>query len=139
MEILFVCRGNVGRSQMAEALRNSFNTKHVSVSAGVELSGEECSLEDLLPRTKEVITVMLEEGIDVSKCRRKQITEEMVYGADKIILIMEDETELPSYLLHSPKMERWAIAGPKGKDVEFTRRVRDEIKEKLEKLINEIE
>lgn len=130
MKVLFICKGNVGRSQIAEALfRRMFGEKHTVVSAGTKLSGPEQPIEDLMPQIKEVLTVMSEEGIDVSTSIRKQLTEKMVDEADKVIVIMEDEEELPEYLSKSPKLIRWIVVDPKGRDLDFTRKVKDQIKE----------
>lgn len=69
----------------------------------------------------------------MSTAIRKQLTEQMVNDADKVVVIMEETEDLPDYLSQSTKMERWSIADPKGKDLEFTRKVKNEIKEKIEK------
>ena len=36
MKVLFVCRGNVGRSQMAEAYYNFFTKSNMATSAGTD-------------------------------------------------------------------------------------------------------
>ena len=129
MNILFLCRGNVGRSQMAEWLfKKEFGEKYKVTSAGTKLSGPEEPIGNLTPAINEVIDVMKEEGIDVSNSIRKQVTEDMVNSADKVVAILEDE-ELPDYLINSPKLVRWHVIDPKGKDLDETRRIKDEIKE----------
>lgn len=132
-KILFLCRGNVGRSQMAEfLLRRDYGDKYEVFSAGTKLSGPEEEIGNLKPAIQEVLDVMDEEGIDVSKAIRKQLTEDIVNNADKIIAILEDE-ELPEYLVNSPKLIRWYVTDPKGKDLNETRRIKDEIKELISK------
>lgn len=139
MKILFVCVGNVGRSQMAEAFFNHAQTAHLGVSAGIKLSGEPASLEDLLPKTQEVIDAMREEGIDVSKLVRKQLTEDLVRVVDRVVVLVEEgECEIPSYVLGASSFEQWPVPDPKGKDLEFTRQVRDQIKERVKKLIGSL-
>ncbi len=129
MKILFICRGNVGRSQMAEALfRKRFGNLYEVMSAGTKLSGPEQPIGELMPQIEEVLAVMKEEGIDISMSVRKQLTEEMLTNADRVFVVMEKDEELPEYLLVSPKPIRWSIADPKGKDVDFTREVKDQIK-----------
>lgn len=135
MKILFICKGNVGRSQIAEALfRKKFDNKYEVVSAGTKLSGPEEPIGNLLPQIQEVLDVMSEEGIDVSTAIRTQLTEEMVKDADKVIAIIEDEEVLPDYLSISPKLVRWNVPDPKRKDLEFTRMVRDGIKKNIDLL-----
>jgi arsenate reductase len=133
MKILFICKGNVARSQIAEALfKKKFGDKYEVFSAGTEISGPEQPLGELNPKIIDVFSVMNEEGIDLSTACRKQLTELMVNNADKVVVIMEDIEELPDYLLQSSKMERWSIADPKGKGLDFTRNVKNKIKEKIE-------
>lgn len=135
MNILFVCRGNVGRSQIAEALfRKKFGDEHEVISAGIKLSGPEQPIGELVPGIKEVLDVMNEEGIDVSMAIRNNITEKMVEDCDKVVAIIEDEMELPEYLTNSPKLVRWNLPDIKGKDLEFTRTVKNQIKELIETL-----
>lgn len=135
MNILFICKGNVGRSQIAEALfRKRYGDTYTVLSAGIKLSGLEEPIGNLLPQIQEVLDVMNEEGIDVSTAVRNQLTEEMVKDADKIVAIIEDEEVLPEYLLNSLKLIRWNIPDPKGKDLEFTRNVRDEIMRNIDLL-----
>ena len=60
-KILFLCRGNVGRSQMAEALfRKQFGDKYEVISAGTKLSGPEEPISNLTPAINEVLEVMKE-------------------------------------------------------------------------------
>lgn len=135
MKILFICKGNVGRSQIAEALyKKKFGAEAEVFSAGSALSGPEQPIGELIPTIKEVLGVMSEEGIDVSMYVRKQMTEAMVNDADKIIAIVEDEVELPEYLSSTPKLVRWNIEDPKGKDLETTRKIKNQIKELIDTL-----
>ncbi len=139
MKTLFICKGNVGRSQIAEALfRKMTNSKFDVISAGTKLSGPEQPIGELMPQIQEVLDTMKEEGLDVSMAVRNQLTEKMVEDSDKVIAIIEDEEILPDYLLNSPKLVRWNIPDPKGKDLDFTRNVKDQIKNKIEDLIKEL-
>lgn len=120
---------------MAEALfRKKFGDTHEVVSAGTALSGPEQPIGELMPNIKEVLDVMQEEGMDVSMYVRKQMIPQMVENADKVVAIVEDEIVLPDYLSGSPKLIRWNVPDPKGKDLEFTRDVKDKIKSLIETL-----
>jgi arsenate reductase (thioredoxin) len=135
MKILFICKGNVGRSQIAEALfRKKFDDAHEVASAGTALSGPEQPIGELMPNIKEVLDVMNEEGVDVSMYVRNQMTEKMVEDADKVVAIVEDEVVLPEYLSHSPKLIRWNVEDPKGKDLDTTRKIKDQIKQLIDTL-----
>lgn len=140
MKILFVCRGNVGRSQMAEALMIKMSDGKYNVqSAGIKLSGPEQPIGELAPAINDVLEVMNEEGIDVSQKIRNQVTEEMVEDAHKIILVVDDSDPIPEYLENNPKVTRWNVLDPKGQTLEFNRKVKDQIKEKVKNLIEELE
>jgi len=136
MKILFICKGNVGRSQIAEALfRKMIDNKFEVSSAGIKLSGPEQPIGELTPQIQEVLDIMKEENLDISMAIRKQLTEKMIENSDKVIVIMEDEESLPDYLSNSSKLIRWNIVDPKGKDLEFTRNVKNQIKSLIENLI----
>ena len=105
MKFLFVCRGNVGRSQMAEALfRKMTNGKYEVSSAGTKLSGPEQKLKEF-SGAETLIACVKEEGIDVSENIRKQVTENMAADADKIILVIDETDPVPEYLLEQQKSD----------------------------------
>ena len=138
MKVLFLCKGNVGRSQIAEALfRKKFGDQYEVISAGTKLSGPEQPIGELMPNIKEVLDVMNEEGLDVSTAIRNQLTKEMTDEADKVVVIMEDQEELPEYLINSPKVVRWNVPDPKGKDLETTRQIKDHIRKLVENWVQE--
>jgi arsenate reductase len=138
MKILFVCRGNVGRSQMAEALFNKeANGEIEAISAGTKLSGPEQSI-GVIADVSNVLEVMKEDGLDISKNIRKQLTKEMADSADKIILTVDERDPIPDYLIENPKVIKWHVIDPKGQSLEFTRKSRDQIKGLIKDLIKEI-
>lgn len=138
MNILFVCRGNVGRSQMAEALlkKEAGDAFHVT-SAGTALSGPEQPIGELTPGINEVLEVMNEVGIDVSGNIRQQLTPEMVAAADKVILVVDERDPLPDYVIDNPKVMKWEVLDPKGQSLEFTRQVRDQIRKYVNEFVRE--
>lgn len=139
MKILFVCRGNVARSQIAEVLlKNRSGNSFTVTSAGTKLSGPEEPLENLRPALNEVLEVMREINIDISQNIRKQITEEMVQDADKIILVVDENDPIPDFLKNSPKIvANWHVLDPKGKDLDFTRNVRNQISDLVDQFVLE--
>lgn len=136
MKILFICRGNVGRSQIAEVLaRSILGEKYEVISAGTKLSGPEQPIGELSPATDNVIQVMKEEGFDVTGNIRKSVTKEIADGADKIILVVDDNDPIPEYLTNNSKVIKWDVLDPKGQSLEFTRDIKDQIKNKITLLI----
>lgn len=132
MKVLFVCAGNVARSQMAEAYYNHFSKSEGATSAGVL---------DFTPAKygspiQEVIQVIKEDDLDVSKQKVKFITEQMVKNSDKIF-IMCKKGECPEFLLNSGKITFWKVDDPFGKPLERFRECRDIIRRKVQNLIKE--
>jgi arsenate reductase (thioredoxin) len=125
-KILFVCLGNVARSQMAEAFYNHFSKSKDAWSAGTL---------DFTPKKygtpiKEVIAVMREENIDVSNQKVKTVTESMVNESEEIYVMCKPE-ECPDFLKDSEKTVFWKIEDPFGENVDTFRSKRDEIKKRV--------
>jgi protein-tyrosine-phosphatase len=143
MNVLFVCRGNAGRSQMAEAIFNHIvSSPHHSVSVGTKVlnkdgSSAEGTVLGELAATENVVAALASVGIDVRGAIRKQITEEMVQQADVVVTMAEPETE-QEYLASLPGLIRWEVTDPKGMDLAGTQIVLDEIHQKVAALIKEL-
>ena len=134
MKILFVCRGNMFRSQAAEALFKRVKDNGVEVkSCGTWVVREDLTGKKLkeFPELENLIEVMKEKGFDLSENICKPITPELVNWADKIIS-MAEENESPDYLLNSPKVTFWKVENPDNLTKELAR----ELVEKIERLIS---
>ena len=128
--ILFVCVHNSGRSQMAEALFNQMaKGKAIALSAGTQPAESVNSV---------VVEAMREVGIDISGNKPKALTMEMVEKADRMITMgcgAETEAVCPASFIET---EDWALEDPKGKSIVQVRKIRDEIKGRVTKLLNEV-
>lgn len=132
MKTLFICRANAGRSQMAEAYYNALTGTHDASSAGVDLAnsvkGENLSVPEL------VIEVMREDGYDLTAARRKALTPDMVAAVDRVVVITDHP--MPDYVEQSGKVIRWAdIPDAVRTPVEFHRKVRDMVRERVKTLL----
>ena len=133
MRILFVCEGNMMRSQMAEAFYSSLTGMHEATSAGA------------IAETKDhisarAIEVLGEIGLDGSNLRPLQLTEQMVEQADKILYFPSDY--MPEYVKNNPKAELWDVIDPhyhKDKGMPLVRQVRDDIQQRVKKLVEELQ
>jgi protein-tyrosine-phosphatase len=126
--VLFVCVGNAGRSQMAEAFFNHLaEGKARATSAGTNPTSEV---------SPTVIQAMKEVDIDISSNRPKKLTMEMLDKADKVITMgCGAENVCPATFVET---EDWELEDPEGKPIEEIRRVRDEIKERVISLLREV-
>ena len=123
-EVLFVCVHNSGRSQMAAGLLDKLADGRVHVrSAGSDPS------DQLNPNA---VTAMDEVGVDISKEFPKPLTDEVVRAADAVIT-MGCGDACPIY--PGKRYEDWDLEDPAGKDLETVRRIRDEIRGRVENLI----
>ena len=135
MKVLFVCRGNVGRSTIAAALFTKYSGIK-AFSAGTKvLENENQKIKEIV-LAEPVIRFIGKEGIDVSENTRTQLTPEMIQEFDKIIVMAESET-IPEYLSKSDKMEFWEIEDPKGMDDKGYEEIISQIKSKLKQFIKE--
>lgn len=129
-KVIFVCVHNSGRSQMAEAFAKRLGQgKLIAESAGTEPG-------DALNPT--AVAAMEELGYDMSGHHPKMMTLDMVDSADRIITMGcgVDATTCPAAFMPT---EDWGLDDPKGQPMEKVRKIRDEIKLRVEKLMTEME
>ena len=128
--ILFVCVHNSGRSQMAEAFFNKLaRGRALAYSAGTQ-PADKVNLV--------VIEAMREIGIDISGNKPKMLTMDLVEKADKMITMgcgADAGGLCPASFIET---EDWALEDPKDKSLEQVRKIRDDIRERVTKLLKEI-
>ena len=132
MNVLFVCKANVGRSQMASAFFSRMSKKHRALCAGTHVG-----VESGRPLHESVVKAMAELGYDLSRSTRKQLTPQMVRESEHIV-VMSEEDSLPDYLANQPDLVFWEIDDAKDKSYEFHVKIRDQIKKLVESLVKEI-
>jgi arsenate reductase len=126
-EVLFVCVHNAGRSQMAAALLDHLAGGGVTVrSAGSEPA------DRVNPR---VVAAMEEVGLDVSREFPKPLTTDAVQAAD-VVITMGCGDACPIY--PGKRYEDWELDDPAGADLDGVRRIRDEIAERVRRLVREL-
>ena len=123
-EVLFVCVHNAGRSQMAAGFLDQLGQDRVRIrTAGSEPA------DRINPA---VVKAMEEVGIDLSKEYPKPLTDEAVQAADVVITMGCGDACL---IYPGKRYEDWELEDPAGKDAATVRRIRDEIKQRVEDLL----
>jgi protein-tyrosine-phosphatase len=108
VKVLFMCVGNINRSQIAEAIFNRLSKGDRAVSAGLRprQAGIMLRKEHHNP-----VEVMGELDYDLSKAKIKKVDERRARSADKVVLIFERKhlAEVPSYIRNRPGVELWEV------------------------------
>lgn len=123
--VVFACVHNAGRSQMAAAFFNALAdpSKARAVSAGTE------------PGTRvhpEVLEVMREVGIDLTTAQPQKLTEELARNAD-LLITMGCGEKCP--FVPGLCRDDWPLLDPKGLPIEQVRKIREEVKQRVENLL----
>ena len=127
--VLFVCVHNAGRSQMAEAFFNYLaKGKAQAYSAGTQ-PGD---------RVNPVVAeAMKEVGLDIGASRPKALTVEMIEKADRMITMGCGDDAGAMCPASFIETEDWALEDPHGKPIETVRRIRDDIRARVNRLLEE--
>ena len=125
-KIMFVCKKNSRRSQMAEAFARTLGEGKI----GVTSSGLESSFVD--PKTVEI---MSEIGIDISNQKSKPLSDFNPEDYDAVISLCGCGVNLPPEWVTRDIFEDWQLDDPEGKNIETFRRIREEVKRRVIKLV----
>jgi protein-tyrosine-phosphatase len=125
LKVIFACVHNAGRSQMAAAFFNQLADagKAEGISAGTDPG---------LRVHPEVLSAMQEVGIDLSNAQPQKLTQELAVGAS-LLITMGCGDKCP----YVPGLRRndWPLRDPKGLPVEEVRAIRDEVKTRVQNLV----
>jgi arsenate reductase len=115
---------------MAEGFFRKYSPSYLRpISAGTKPSTEINPL---------VIEIMKEVGIDISKQKPKEITEDMMRNSDKIVNMgcADKSSFCPALFLNS--LIDWNIEDPKGKPIEKVREIRDTVEQRIKELVSSL-
>ncbi|HJQ42957.1 MAG TPA: arsenate reductase ArsC [Jatrophihabitantaceae bacterium] len=126
--VLFVCVHNAGRSQMAAGWLAALAGGRVDVrSAGSEPADEVNPV---------AVEAMREVGIDITGEQPKRLSNDAVEHADVVVTMGCGDT-CPFY--PGKRYEDWELTDPAGQPIEVVRSVRDEIRARVEALIESLQ
>lgn len=124
--VIFACVHNAGRSQMSAAFFNELAdpTQAMAISAGTSPGSH------VHP---EVLNAMREVGIDLSNAKPQKLTDELARGAHWLITMgCGDQCPYVPGLIR----DDWALQDPKGQPVERVREIRDDIRRRVEAVVD---
>jgi arsenate reductase (thioredoxin) len=125
--VLFVCLHNAGRSQMSQALfERAAKGSHRALSAGTT-PGDRVH--------PEVVEVMQELGIELTKRTPQLLTRELAQQAD-VVVTMGCGDECP--FIPGKRYIDWDLPDPKGRPIAEVRTTRDEISRRVGELLDEL-
>ncbi|MFN6465549.1 MAG: arsenate reductase, glutathione/glutaredoxin type [Nostoc sp. DedVER02] len=128
-KVMFVCKHNSRRSQMAEGFTRILGEGKV----GVASSGLAASEVDPI-----TVEVMSEIGIDISNQTSKALSDFNADDYNAVISLCGCGVNLPEEWVLRDIFEDWQLDDPAGQSIEVFRRVRDEVKERVVKLIESL-
>jgi len=125
--VLFVCVHNAGRSQMAAGWLRHLAGDRVEVrSAGSEPANQ------INPAAVEA---MREVGIDITGAVPQILETEAVRASD-VVITMGCGDACP--IFPGKRYEDWELTDPAGQPIEVVRQVRDDIRNRVEKLVADL-
>jgi len=122
--VLFVCRHNTGRSQMAEAYLRHFLGDRIDVASAGTIAAD-------MP-DPDVVAAMAEDGIDISSARPKLLDAARLAKADRIITMGCDVAGVPRI------DDDWGLPDPKGQPLERVREIRALVRAKAQALAEDV-
>jgi len=124
--VMFVCKKNSRRSQMAEGFARSLGANRVQVAS----AGLESSFVDPL-----TVQVMQEVGIDISQQQSKPLSDFQPEDFDAVISLCGCGVSLPPEWLTRDYFADWQLEDPEGGELDTFRRVREQVKERVVQLL----
>ena len=127
-KVLFSCRENACRSQMASAFAQYLAGDRLEViNGGSEPAGQV---------NPDMVKVMHEKGIDMGFRRPQSMDEAISHVKPDLIITMGCREQCP--LVPGARILDWDLADPAEKPIEFMREIRDDIEKRVTELINDI-
>jgi arsenate reductase (thioredoxin) len=125
--VLFVCVHNAGRSQMAAGFLSALSDGQVEVRSAGSLPADQVN--------PAAVQAMGEVGIDISDQRPKVLTTDAVQASD-VVITMGCGDACP--IFPGKRYEEWAAPDPAGQDIDNVRPIRDDIEERVRRLLAEL-
>ncbi|MCR2791756.1 arsenate reductase ArsC [Microbacterium sp. zg.Y625] len=125
--VLFVCVHNAGRSQMAAGFLRDIAGDRIEVRSAGSMPAEQIN--------PVAVEAMAEVGIDITAEQPKVLTTEAVQASD-VVITMGCGDACP--IFPGKRYEDWKLEDPAGQGLASVRPIRDEIRARIEQLVDEL-
>jgi arsenate reductase len=125
--VLFVCVHNAGRSQMAAGWLRHLAGDTVEIRSAGSEPGDQIN--------PVAVRAMREVGIDITGQKPKLLDDTTAADAD-VIVTMGCGDACPYF--PGKRYEDWKLDDPAGQDIDTVRRIRDDIRDRVAKLLGEV-
>ena len=125
--VLFVCVHNAGRSQMAAGFLRHLAGGSIDVRSAGSMPGDAIN--------PVAVEAMAEVGIDIAGEQPKKLSDDAVVASD-VVITMGCGDECPYF--PGKRYEDWVLTDPAGQGLDVVREVRDEIRVRIEQLIDSL-
>jgi multimeric flavodoxin WrbA len=124
-KVLFLCRQNASRSQMAGAFAQHLAGDKLDVATGGSRPAEKLN--------PDMLSAMAEKKIDLAFRTPQGIEAALAHGRPDAIITMGCSEECP--VVPGALHQEWDVTDPSGQPIESLRRIRDEIESRVKQLI----
>ncbi|MFD9943929.1 arsenate reductase ArsC [Nonomuraea sp. NPDC059023] len=125
--VLFVCVHNAGRSQMAAGWLRELAGDRIEVRSAGSAPADQIN--------PVAVEAMREAGIDITAEQPKVLTTDTVAASD-VVITMGCGDACP--IFPGKRYEDWKLSDPAGQGIDAVRAIRDEIKNRVEKLLADL-
>ncbi|QEA30328.1 arsenate reductase ArsC [Microbacterium sp. PI-1] len=125
--VLFVCVHNAGRSQMAAGFLRDIAGDRIEVRSAGSMPADQIN--------PTAVEAMQELGIDITAEQPKVLTTEAVQASD-VVITMGCGDACPFF--PGKRYEDWKLDDPAGQGIDAVRPIRDDIRARIEQLVNEL-
>lgn len=125
--VLFVCVYNASRSQMAARYLRHLAGDRIEVRSAGSEPGDQIN--------PDAVQTIAEEGIDITGEPPKILTTDAVHASDVVITMGCGDT---CPIFPGKRYEDWIVDDPAGQALDTVRRIRDDIRSRIETLITQL-
>ncbi len=125
--VLFVCVHNAGRSQMAAGFLTALSRGRIQVRSAGSMPADQIN--------PVAVQAMAEVGIDIADQHPKILTADAVQSSDVVVTMGCGDT---CPVFPGTRYEDWELDDPAGQGIDAVRPIRDDIRGRVETLIDEL-